>query len=164
MTKKNWRPVPTSWQHQQQARIRPHRGASRPKKKKDRERGFRRSRQRQDRRRRRQNDVAATKASLEATIAKLQGTIGDLGVQSGLIANTRTISKPSSTKRPSVLRIRPGKTTSQSVFQPWPCNSRDRSQAWQVFAERHRDDKTIGEERQNQNGPSSSIPTRSHAL
>ena len=29
------------------------------------------------------------KASLEATIAKLQGTIGDLGVQSGLIANTR---------------------------------------------------------------------------
>jgi hypothetical protein len=34
-------------------------------------------------------DVAATKASLEATIAKLQNTIGDLGVQSGLIANTR---------------------------------------------------------------------------
>ena len=35
-------------------------------------------------------DVAATKASLEATIAQLQHTIGDLGVQSGLIANTRT--------------------------------------------------------------------------
>ncbi len=34
-------------------------------------------------------DVAATKASLEATIAQLQHTIGDLGVQSGLIANTR---------------------------------------------------------------------------
>jgi hypothetical protein len=35
-------------------------------------------------------DVAATKASLESTIAQLQHTIGDLGVQSGLIANTRT--------------------------------------------------------------------------
>jgi len=35
-------------------------------------------------------DVAATKASLEATIAQLQHTIGDLGVQSGLIANTRS--------------------------------------------------------------------------
>ena len=34
-------------------------------------------------------DVAATKASLDATIAQLQHTIGDLGVQSGLIANTR---------------------------------------------------------------------------
>jgi len=34
-------------------------------------------------------DVAATKASLEATIAQLQHTIGDLGVLSGLIANTR---------------------------------------------------------------------------
>jgi septal ring factor EnvC (AmiA/AmiB activator) len=34
-------------------------------------------------------DVAATKASLEQTIAQLQNTIGDLGVQSGLIANTR---------------------------------------------------------------------------
>ena len=34
-------------------------------------------------------DGAATKASLEATIAQLQHTIGDLGVQSGLIANTR---------------------------------------------------------------------------
>ena len=34
-------------------------------------------------------DVAATKASLESTIAQLQRTIGDLGVQSGLIANTR---------------------------------------------------------------------------
>jgi hypothetical protein len=33
--------------------------------------------------------VAATKASLDATIAKLQSTIGDLGQQSGLIANTR---------------------------------------------------------------------------
>ena len=35
------------------------------------------------------SDVAATKASLESTIAQLQRTIGDLGVQSGLIANTR---------------------------------------------------------------------------
>jgi len=35
------------------------------------------------------SDVAATKASLESTIAQLQHTIGDLGVQSGLIANTR---------------------------------------------------------------------------
>ncbi len=35
------------------------------------------------------NDVATTKASLESTISKLQNTIGDLGVQSGLIANTR---------------------------------------------------------------------------
>lgn len=35
-------------------------------------------------------DVAATKASLDSTIAKLQTTIGDLGQQSGLIANTRT--------------------------------------------------------------------------
>jgi chromosome segregation ATPase len=35
-------------------------------------------------------DVAATKASLESTIAQLQHTIGDLGVQSGLIANTRS--------------------------------------------------------------------------
>ena len=35
-------------------------------------------------------DVAATIASLEATIAKLQGAVGDLGVQSGLIANTRS--------------------------------------------------------------------------
>ena len=34
-------------------------------------------------------EVAATKASLESTIAQLQHTIGDLGVQSGLIANTR---------------------------------------------------------------------------
>ena len=34
-------------------------------------------------------DVAATKASLESTMAQLQHTIGDLGVQSGLIANTR---------------------------------------------------------------------------
>jgi chromosome segregation ATPase len=35
-------------------------------------------------------DVAATKASLEATIAKLQSAMGDLNVQSGLIANTRS--------------------------------------------------------------------------
>ena len=34
-------------------------------------------------------DVASTKADLEATKAKLLSTIGDLGVQSGLIANTR---------------------------------------------------------------------------
>lgn len=34
-------------------------------------------------------DVAATKESLEQAIAKLQNTIGDLGVQSGLMANTR---------------------------------------------------------------------------
>jgi chromosome segregation ATPase len=34
-------------------------------------------------------DVAVTKASLETTMAQLQHTIGDLGVQSGLIANTR---------------------------------------------------------------------------
>jgi hypothetical protein len=33
--------------------------------------------------------VDSTKADLEATKAKLQSTIGDLGVQSGLIANTR---------------------------------------------------------------------------
>lgn len=36
------------------------------------------------------SDVAATKASLDATIAKLESTRGDLGVQSGLIANTRS--------------------------------------------------------------------------
>ena len=35
-------------------------------------------------------DLTATKASLEATIAKLESTRGDLGVQSGLIANTRS--------------------------------------------------------------------------
>lgn len=34
-------------------------------------------------------DVASTKAALEETKAQLQRTIGDLGVQSGLIANTR---------------------------------------------------------------------------
>jgi chromosome segregation ATPase len=34
-------------------------------------------------------DVASTKADLEATKAKLQSAIGDLGVQSGLIATTR---------------------------------------------------------------------------
>ena len=34
-------------------------------------------------------DVASAKADLEATKAKLLSTIGDLGVQSGLIANTR---------------------------------------------------------------------------
>jgi DNA repair exonuclease SbcCD ATPase subunit len=34
-------------------------------------------------------DVASTKADLEATKANLQTTIGDLGKQSGLIANTR---------------------------------------------------------------------------
>ena len=34
-------------------------------------------------------DVASTKADLEATKAKLQSAVGDLGVQSGLIANTR---------------------------------------------------------------------------
>jgi hypothetical protein len=34
-------------------------------------------------------DVASAKADLEATKAKLQTAIGDLGVQSGLIANTR---------------------------------------------------------------------------
>jgi hypothetical protein len=34
-------------------------------------------------------DVATTKADLEATKAKLQSAIGDLGVQSGLIAHTR---------------------------------------------------------------------------
>lgn len=34
-------------------------------------------------------DVASTKADLEATKSKLQSTIGDLGVQSGLIATTR---------------------------------------------------------------------------
>ena len=34
-------------------------------------------------------DVASTKADLEATKSKLQGAIGDLGVQSGLIAHTR---------------------------------------------------------------------------
>jgi len=35
-------------------------------------------------------DVAATKADLEATKAKLQSAVGDLGVQSGLIATTRS--------------------------------------------------------------------------
>jgi DNA repair exonuclease SbcCD ATPase subunit len=35
-------------------------------------------------------DVASTKADLEATKAKLQTAVGDLGVQSGLIANTRS--------------------------------------------------------------------------
>ncbi len=35
-------------------------------------------------------DLGATKASLEETKAQLQRTIGDLGVQSGLIANTRS--------------------------------------------------------------------------
>jgi hypothetical protein len=35
-------------------------------------------------------DVASTKADLEATKANLQKTIGDLGMQSGLIANTRS--------------------------------------------------------------------------
>jgi DNA repair exonuclease SbcCD ATPase subunit len=34
-------------------------------------------------------DVASAKADLEATKAKLQSAVGDLGVQSGLIANTR---------------------------------------------------------------------------
>jgi len=34
-------------------------------------------------------DVASTKSELAATEAKLQGAIGDLGVQSGLIAHTR---------------------------------------------------------------------------
>jgi hypothetical protein len=34
-------------------------------------------------------DVASTKADLDATKAKLQTAVGDLGVQSGLIANTR---------------------------------------------------------------------------
>jgi len=34
-------------------------------------------------------DVASTKADLEATKARLASTIGDLGVQSGLIAHTR---------------------------------------------------------------------------
>src|SRR5882762_7484776 len=34
-------------------------------------------------------DVASTKADLEATKAKLASTIGDLGMQSGLIAHTR---------------------------------------------------------------------------
>jgi len=34
-------------------------------------------------------DVASTKADLEATKTKLQSAIGDLGVQSGLIAHTR---------------------------------------------------------------------------
>ena len=35
-------------------------------------------------------DVASTKADLDATKAKLQSAVGDLGVQSGLIANTRS--------------------------------------------------------------------------
>jgi hypothetical protein len=35
------------------------------------------------------SDVASTKADLEATKTKLQGTIGDLGMQSGLIAHTQ---------------------------------------------------------------------------
>jgi multidrug efflux pump subunit AcrA (membrane-fusion protein) len=35
------------------------------------------------------SDLGTTKASLEETKAQLQHTIGDLGVQSGLIANTR---------------------------------------------------------------------------
>jgi hypothetical protein len=34
-------------------------------------------------------DVASTRADLETTKAKLQSAVGDLGVQSGLIANTR---------------------------------------------------------------------------
>jgi DNA repair exonuclease SbcCD ATPase subunit len=35
-------------------------------------------------------DVASTKADLESTKARLQSAVGDLGVQSGLIANTRS--------------------------------------------------------------------------
>ena len=35
-------------------------------------------------------DVASTKADLEATKAKLQSAVGDLGVQGGLLANTRS--------------------------------------------------------------------------
>lgn len=35
-------------------------------------------------------DLGTTKADLEATKQKLQSTIGDLGVQSGLVANTRS--------------------------------------------------------------------------
>jgi len=36
------------------------------------------------------SDLGNTKADLEATKAKLQSAVGDLGVQSGLIANTRS--------------------------------------------------------------------------
>ena len=35
-------------------------------------------------------DVASNRADLEATKTRLQGAVGDLGVQSGLIANTRS--------------------------------------------------------------------------
>jgi chromosome segregation ATPase len=35
------------------------------------------------------SDVASTRADLESTKARLQSAVGDLGVQSGLIANTR---------------------------------------------------------------------------
>jgi flagellar basal body-associated protein FliL len=35
-------------------------------------------------------DVASTRADLEATKARLQSAVGDLGMQSGLIANTRS--------------------------------------------------------------------------
>ena len=35
-------------------------------------------------------DVASTRADLESTKAKLQSAVGDLGVQTGLIANTRS--------------------------------------------------------------------------
>ena len=52
------------------------------------------------------NDVAATKADLETTKTKLQSTIGDLGVQSGLIARNhdeveelKRMGKPVPTKR-----------------------------------------------------------------
>ena len=43
-------------------------------------------------------DVASTKADLAATQSKLQGAIGDLGVQSGLIAHTRDDLEVSNTK------------------------------------------------------------------
>jgi len=110
-------------------------------------------------------DVAATKASLEATIAKLQGTIGDLGVQSGLIANTRTDLEALKHKGDrQYYEFALGKNDKPKAFSTVALQLRRPIPSMQVFAERHRRRQDHREERQKPEEPSSSIPTRSHAL
>jgi seryl-tRNA synthetase len=112
-------------------------------------------------------DVAATKASLDATIAKLQSTIGDLGVQSGLIANTRgdlEALKHKGDRQYYELTLLKG-AKPQAFSTVSLAAQEDRSQTWQVHAERHRRRQDHREERQEPERAGAVLHrTRSHAL
>ena len=83
-------------------------------------------------------DVASTKADLEATKAKLQSAVGDLGVQSGLIANTRgdlEVLKHKGDRNYYEFTLDQGRKVSAG-FHCWTAIEKDGCEKGQVHSER----------------------------